>query len=89
MALFWCFFVGSDLVLDTFLNMDEQKYKIKNSSKKCTLQKYIQNRRFESDFVFVENLITEHNKLVSSTKALYYENLAKKLNNPLLQEKTH
>ena len=45
---------------------------------------YIQNGRFESDFAFIENLITEINELISSTKNLYYENLAKKLNNPLL-----
>ena len=50
---------------------------------------YIQNGRFESDFTFLENLITELNELISSTKASYYENLGKKLNNPLLQAKTY
>ena len=39
--------------------------------------------------LFLENLITEINELISSTKNLYYENLAKKLNNPLLQAKTY
>ena len=34
-----------------------------------------------------KDLITELNELTSST--LYYENLAKKLNNPLLQAKTY
>ena len=43
--------------------MYEQNYKIKNSSKKCTLQKYIQNGRFESDFVLLENLVTELNRV--------------------------
>ena len=38
---------------------------------------YIQNGRFESDFIFLENLITELNELISSTIALYYENLGK------------
>ena len=43
----------------------------------------------ESDLVLLENLIIELNELISSTKALFYENVAKKLNNPLLQEKTY
>ena len=63
------------------------KSKIKR--KNLLFKQYIQNGRFESDFVFLENLITEINELISSTKNLYYENLAKKLNNPLLQAKTY
>ena len=63
------------------------KSKIKR--KNLLFKQYIQNGRFESDFVFIENLITEINELISSTKNLYYENLAKKLNNPLLQAKTY
>ena len=35
--------------------------------------------------MFLETLITEINELISSTRKLYYENLAKKLNIPLLQ----
>ena len=74
--------------------MDEENYKIKNSSKKCTLQKwkiseYNQNERLESVFVFLENLLTELHELISSTKTLHYENLAKKLNTPLLQENSY
>ena len=69
--------------------MDERNYKIKSSSKSALYKKYIQNGRFQSDFVYLENLIIELNELISSTKALYYENLAKKLNNPLLQAKTY
>ena len=49
----------------------------------------MKNERFENDFIFLENLITELNELISSAKALYYENLGKKLNNPLLQAKTY
>ena len=49
----------------------------------------MQNKRFESDFGFLKALITELNELISSTKTLYYENLANKLNNPLLQAKTN
>ena len=67
--------------------MGERKYKIKTSSKSALYKKHIENGRFESDFVFLENLITELNKLISSPKALYYKNLAKKLKNPMLQEK--
>ena len=52
-------------------------------------KKDIQNGRFESDFVFLEHLINELNEIISSKKDFYYENLAKKLNNPVLQEKTY
>ena len=39
--------------------------------------------------MFIESLIAELYDLISYTKDLYYENLAKKLNNPLLQAKTY
>ena len=58
-------------------------------AKNILCKKYIQNGRFESDFIFLENLITELNELILSTNAPYYENLGKKLNNPLLQTKTY
>ena len=61
----------------------------KIKTKNLLFKQYIQNGRFESDFVFLENLITEINELISSTKSLYYENLAEKLNNPLLQAKAY
>ena len=51
-------------------------------------KQYIQNGRFESDFALLETFKTELNELISSSKSLYYENLGKKLNNPLLQTKT-
>ena len=63
--------------------------KSKIKTKNLLFNQYIQNGRFESDFVFIENLITEINELISSTKNLYYENLAKKINNPLLQVKAY
>ena len=63
------------------------KSKIKTKNK--IFNEYIQNGRFASDFVFLESLITELNELISATKTLYYENLAKKLNNTLLQAKTY
>ena len=63
--------------------------KSKIKAKNAFHEKYIQNGRFESDFAYLKNLIIKHNELISSTKALYYENLAKKLNNLLLQAKTY
>ena len=61
--------------------------KSKIKTKNLLFKQYIQNGRFESDFLYLESLITEINDLISHTKALYYEKLAKKLNNPLLQAK--
>ena len=63
--------------------------KSKITVKNVLYKKYTQNGRFESDFACLENFIIELNDLISSTKAWYYENLAKKLNNPLLQAKTY
>ena len=56
-----------------------ENIKSKIKTKNLLFKQYIQNGRFESDFVFLENLITEINELISSTKNLYYENLAKKI----------
>ena len=39
--------------------------------------------------MLAETFITKLNELISSTKNLYYENLGKKLNNPLIQAKTY
>ena len=63
--------------------------KLKIKAKDNMYNKYLQNGRFESDFVLLETLITEPNELIVTTKALYYENLVKKLNNPLVQAKTY
>ena len=94
----------NETILDVFRNYVPNKYitiddkdpvwmngniKSKIKTKNLLFKQYIQNGRFESDFVFLEKLITEINELISSTKNLYYENLAKKLNNPLLQAKTY
>ena len=62
-----------------------QKHKAKNNM----YNKYIQNGRFENDFLLLETLITELNKLINTTKALYYKNFSKKLNNPILPSKTY
>ena len=62
--------------------------KSKIETKNKLYKQYIENARFESDFVFIETLITEINDLISSIKDLHYKNLAKRSNNPLLQAKT-
>ena len=62
--------------------------KSKLKSKKLFYKHYTQNGGKEKDPIVLENLITELNELISSTKALYYESLRRKLNNPLLQVKT-
>ena len=46
--------------------------------KNLLYKQYRQNGRKESDLIVLENLIAELNELISSTKALYYENLGKK-----------
>ena len=94
----------NETILNVFRNYVPNKYitiddkdpvwmnetiKSKIKAKNALYKKYVQNGRFKSDFVYLENLIIELNELISSTKALYYENLAKKLNNPLLQAKTY
>ena len=63
--------------------------KLKIKAKDNIYNTYLQNGRFESDFVLLETLITELNELIATKKALYYENIGKKLNNPLVQAKTY
>ena len=63
----------------------KNKMKVRNN----LFKQYIQNERFESDFILIKRLGNELSDLISQTKALYYENLARKLNNPLLQAKTY
>ena len=89
-------------MLNTFRNFVPNKYitiadkdpvwmnetiKSKMKAKSTLYKKYIQNGRFESDFIFLENLITELNELVSSTKVSYYENLGKKIKQPIIASK--
>ena len=94
----------NETILNVFRNYVPNKYitiddkdpvwmndiiKSKIKTKNLFFKQYIQNGRFEGDYVFLQALITDINELISSTKNLYYENLAKKLNNPLLQAKTY
>ena len=88
--------VFSNYVPNKYITIDDndpvwmnETIKLKIKAKDNMYKKYIQNERFESDFVLLETLITELNELVSTTKALYYENIGKKLNDLLLQAKTY
>ena len=63
------------------------KSKIKARNK--LYKQYVENGRFESDFIITEASIAEINDLITSAKDLYYNNFAKRLNNPSLQAKTY
>ena len=87
--------VVSNYVRNKYITIDDkdpiwmnETIKLKIKAKDNMYKKYIKNRRFESDFVLLETLITELKELPSTTKALYYETIGKKLNDPLLQAKT-
>ena len=86
--------IFKNYVPNKYITIDEKDLVQKNDTIKAKIKtknllfkQYIQHERFESDFGFLKALINELNELISST--LYYENLAKKLNNPLLQAKTY
>ena len=88
--------VFSNYVPNKYITIDDkdpawmnETIKLKIKAKDNMYNKYLQNVRFESDFVLLETLITELNELIVTTKVLYYENLGKKLNNPLVQAKTY
>ena len=94
----------NEVLLNVFRNYVPNKYvtiddkdpvwmndiiKSKIKANNLLFKQYVQNSRFESGFKLFEKVVNELNELISSTKALYYENLVKKLNNPLLQTKTY
>ena len=88
--------VFSNYVPNKYITIDDkdppwmkETVKLKIKEKDTMYNKYIKNGRFDSDFVLLETLIIELNELIDTTKTLYYENLGKKLNNPLLQAKTY
>ena len=88
--------VFSNYVPNKYITIDDkdppwmnETVKLKIKEKDTMYNKYIKNGRFESDFVLLETSIIELNELIDTTKTLYYENLGKKLNNPLLQAKTY
>ena len=63
------------------------KSKTKKTKNNLIFNQYIQNEKVESNFVFLETLITEINELISTTNSFCYENLAKKLNNRYYKQK--
>ena len=96
--------LNAQVILNVFRNYVPNKYitvedkdpvwmneiiKSKQKAKNKLYKQYIKNGRFESDFVFIESLVNKINELISNAKNLYYVNLAKKLNSPLLQGKTY
>ena len=87
--------VFRNYVQNKYINIDDkdpvwmnEMIKSKMETKNKLYQQYIQNGRFESGLIFIESLIAELNDLISYTKDLYYENLAKPFN-PLLQAKKY
>ena len=63
--------------------------RLKIRAKNTMYNKYIQNERSESHFLLLETLKTEPNELTNAIKDLYYQNLSKRLNNRLLEAKSH
>ena len=71
-------------VLNKYITVDDKDpawmneiIKSKIKSKILLFKQYIQNERFESDFVFLETLITEINELISSSKLCIMKTLQK------------
>ena len=58
--------------------MINETLKSKMKAKHVLYKKHIQNGRFDSDFISLENSIIELNDLISSTKASYYKSLGKR-----------
>ena len=88
--------VFRNYVPNKYITIDDKDYVWMNETIKSKIKtrnklykQYIENGRFESDFMMIETLITKINGSITSTKDLYYNNLAKRLNNPLLQAKTY
>ena len=84
--------VFNEIILNIFRNYVPNKYitcddkdlvwmnenmKSKTKSKHLFYKQYSQNGRKESDLIVLENLITELNELISSTKALTMKTLEK------------
>ena len=76
----------NEIILNVFRNYVPNKYitigykdplwmnkiiKSKVKTKNLLFKQYIQNSRFESDFLVLENLITGINELIWTTKNLY------------------
>ena len=88
--------VFGNYIPNKYITVDDKDFVWMNETIKLNIkakynidEKYIQNRRFENNFILLETLITEFNELVSTTEAFYYENLGKKWNYPLLRAKIY
>ena len=81
--------ISTLLVMIKIPSESKKTINLKIKTKDNMYKRHIQIRRFEIDFVLLETLLTELNELHCTTEGLYYENLGKKLNNPLLQTKTY
>ena len=61
-------------LINTFDDKDpvwmNENIETKIKEKKAFYQKYIENGRFEKDFILLEKLITELNELIFSTKTV-------------------
>ena len=94
----------NETILNVFVNYVLHKYIIIDNKEPVQVNKtiksniktinklskqYIDSDRFESDFDFdFETVIAANNDSLTSAKDLYYKNLAKILNTPVLQAKT-
>ena len=79
------FNVFRNYVLNKYITIDNKDLvwmneiiKSKMNAKNKPYKQDIKNRRFESDFVFIESLVNETNDLNSNVKNLYYDNISKK-----------
>ena len=97
--------VVNETILNVFRNYMPNKYitiddkdllwmneniKLKIKAKTiCTINTFKTEKKNWKWLLLLGTLITELNELINTTKALYYQNLNKKLNNPLLQANTH
>ena len=94
----------SETILNVFQNYIPNKYigiddndpvwmnetiKSKIKAKNKLYKHYIENGRFEGDFVFIKTMISQISDFITSTEDLYSKNLTKRLNNPLLHAKTY
>ena len=94
----------SETILNVFQNYIPNKYigiddndpvwmnetiKSKIKAKNKLYKQYIENGRFEGDFVFIKTMISQISDFITSTEDLYSKNLTKRLNNPLLHAKTY
>ena len=81
--------VFNETILNIFRNYVPNKYIICDDKDPVRLNENIKSKIKSLNIFYKTILITELNELINSTKALFHENLGKKMNNPLLQVKTH